>query len=1005
MSTKKIIGKTNQLADKLPDEKVTHSQVDTKKASDNKKPFHQFFSLQLFVIFLAFSVVVLTSLWLLSQQFKFSQALITEQVTPLKGQLLQQTYLINSNNIIDALLHSENINDINVLQKSLALQSKKLSLLASSYKTVYQQWFTVNDNDTKTIITIAKNNPEHELLKSKVLIQLDTLLDAIKIELNKARLSSKQVTLLNKLENQLSNIVTAISSLNLKTSFTVMDSLSKQVNTLFVDDYAKQLATKQSTNQNMADIVRDLIRFEDLILKQGLLVKWQTKLGLIANFQTNLISQQQALQKTLLALVENNLHHDKDSARDVALNDAVFNVASLQDIANIVPRRILVIYALILYFTLILLLWVRIRLKAANKTNINLIGRAIQTRKRSILTEGSNALIEDEKSKFYSAESAALIRKIEADNRGDYNKINYLELSDKHKATKEKLVKANEKIEELTEELNQFELDVSAMSERALLLEHQRCSELQKTVINQLVLMSCTVNASPFSHQNKNNTPENNNFFKAYLQGIQLEKQLSQARYHLYLQSEKAILTLSDVNIAAEIQAVLLNTYATMQEAGNQITLEIDEKIQVGVNVDVELFSEIFRTFIDLLLMEQSNKQVSIALKLVDKNNGQQKVVFIGEVKSNDKSIKLPKSLAGFNTETESLSELASYFSTLLDYQYGEDIDAKLTAKAYQCCFKVPLAVINDQPEESYPKLSLPFKLPELEQECSALKSKYLAMPIAVLLAVKRPEKHYHLQQILQSLGLQTKFVTNEFMLQAQWISGQFSVLITDLNCQTFTPFIIDEQQKPDDISKLVKGVFTLVDSTGKNQEVSKQNESKDPLYSHWFTGQINSGGNTDKLIAAMLPWINKQGDSSEQSRQISEKIIDEKKGVFMDDAQIDSVNQTSSFDFNRYLKHQGSTELAIFMLDEYITENKDLTGQLQQAFANNDTQQTDTTIQSLVDNSRILAAGHLLSLCEHLQALLAKQGLNNTDNEQINLLTKIDKAVEVISQDADSIV
>jgi hypothetical protein len=52
----------------------------------------------------------------IAQQSRSSKALITEHLVPLQTQFLQQSYLIHTNKLIDKILHSGNVQELNTFQ-------------------------------------------------------------------------------------------------------------------------------------------------------------------------------------------------------------------------------------------------------------------------------------------------------------------------------------------------------------------------------------------------------------------------------------------------------------------------------------------------------------------------------------------------------------------------------------------------------------------------------------------------------------------------------------------------------------------------------------------------------------------------------------------------------------------------------------------------------------------------------------------------------------------------
>lgn len=951
----------------------------TLKAGGKAKHFHQFFTAYLIVVFLVVVVGLSSILFLLAQQYKHSQTLITEQLVSLQTQYLQQTYLINADKLIDSILKNIDSNELLTLQQALSLQSRKLSLLKSEYKNSYQQWFSSNNLAMNLLTRIASSHTNNELVKSKSLIQLDTLLDAINIQLNNQQTDSKQAVLLSKVENQLTNIVAKLKRLDLNTTFRTFDQLSKQMDEMFVTDYAKQLANQQYESQGMADIVRDFIRFEDLILKDDLLAKWQDNLHLIEDYQQQLLAQQLQWQKIMDKLLGSQ--QEVDSV--LAISDyAGINKEAV--LFNLLPKWVVTAFAVVLISIVGLLLLIRRKIKVASQFSVNSITRFIENEASLLTTEEKDSFSQQRNHALYSAEVEQLMKRIQRINYNNHNEAEYLALTDKNQMLEDKVTK----------------FDASAKSTSQLLVEQQRCKALHLTAIKQLVLLGASAVTTTIGASNKTDAGvAENHLNNAHHQGLDLVRKLRQASYYRYLQSSDALLTLSDVNLVALIQAVVLNSRNELILCNNKLSVSIDKKILSEVNLDVELFCEMFNVFIRLLFSQQKSRQLALKLNLVDKNNGQQKICFTGQVQGKEQIVQLPQALHDFSDDSTEQSELGDYFHTLLKNQHGYDVSAKLTEQAYHFSFTLPLAVANNQQEHHYPMLTLPGYLTDIENACVKLAAKYLVMPVEVLLAVKIPEKYQHLQQLLQAMGLQITFVSCELILQQQWKNGRFAVLITEIDCLPFTEFMIDKDEKFSCGDTLTRGVFSLDNLNNVT--------TKSECYSHWVQGELNAKSTVSELVTAMKPWIKEQSCGSltpeEQVTQVTSSndhidVVAENELVFA------SSNQAHSFNFERYLKHQGSAELAIFMLEEYTTENTVLVEELSQAFTVNDVKKADAVIKVLLINSRILAADHLLQLCQHWQTLLTTQGLDKSEKVQVTLLSKTKQAVDEISQHAVTI-
>ena len=953
------------------------------------KPLHQYFSGYLLAIFLIVVAVLSSALWFSSQQAKLAQALISEQLLPLQKQLIQQSYLSKANKTIDEILQNVNTDDVIALQQELALQSKNLSLLKSQHKNTYQQWFTQNNAATSLITRIESNQLRNIQLKDKSLIQLDTLLDALAIQLENQEIDSNKVQLLTELHGKLTKIVTMLTPLSLQTSLGEFEQLRQQIDEASIADYAKQLASQLHESQSMTDIVRDLIRFEDLTLTAGLLSKWQGNLRLMADYQQERVSQQQQLRSILAGLLEypNSTIHPYVAADKEAI--------TIQQLP--IWQRLIFVTSLVSIFVLLWL--VRVRIKLASQYSVNCLSRALDGESSQSTIKDKGIFMKFDQHSLHTEESEQLIKKIVKTNASNYSEKDYLALSDKNQQLAGLIVNHNAVQENLKLELERIKLNASKKYQAQLLLEQQRGKALYLSAIKQLVQLGRSAITSSTIHETELNA-EGNYLYHAHLEGRYLVLKLRQASCYRYLQSHDAVLTLSDVNLVGQIQAVLFNLDAQLCRGKNKLRLNIDKKILAEVNLDAELFAEMFAAFIQLLLSKQINRQLELNLRLVDKNNGQQKICFTGLVKGGDKIAQLPQVLQRFVDEEAEKSEFSEYFNTLLRYQHGDNVSADLAEQGYQFSFTLPLAITKMTEQKSYPVLSLPGYAADIEKSCLTLAAKYFAMPIEVLLAVQEPIKYQRLQQLLQGMGLQTTLVNSELILQKNWKTGRFAVLLTDIDCLAFSTFLVDEDDNTSVKSALKRGVFSLASS------VDLSNKPED--YTHWLVGELNANSSVDELIIAMQPWLKEQVSSeccSNKTIQLMpEKALTENGGQY-DSSVTAAMTDTPSFNFEQYLQHQGSAELALYMIEEYTTENIELVEQLSQAFSINDANNADSAIKALQVNGKILAANNLLHLCQHWQKLLNNQNLDNSEQIQIILLSKTKQAVQAISQYADAIV
>jgi hypothetical protein len=108
-----------------------------------------------------------------------------------------------------------------------------------------------------------------------------------------------------------------------------------------------------------------------------------------------------------------------------------------------------------------------------------------------------------------------------------------------------------------------------------------------------------------------------------------------------------------------------------------------------------------------------------------------------------------------------------------------------------------------------------------------------------------------------------------------------------------------------------------------------------------------------------------------------------------------------SIFNLDGYISNQGSAEIAFFMLDQYIEENKLFVKALNNAFEDNDIVKIKDNIDSLTRNAMILAATNLLQLCKQWQ--LNEASIHSLEKKlsQKQLLSLITQSVSHLEKTA----
>ena len=102
--------------------------------------------------------------------------------------------------------------------------------------------------------------------------------------------------------------------------------------------------------------------------------------------------------------------------------------------------------------------------------------------------------------------------------------------------------------------------------------------------------------------------------------------------------------------------------------------------------------------------------------------------------------------------------------------------------------------------------------------------------------------------------------------------------------------------------------------------------------------------------------------------------------------------NKEAAFDFSQYLHHQGSVELALFMMDDYAQDNHQQLDVLIDAIKTKDFDKAKEAIIDRQLNAKVLAASELEQLCVRWSKLLNGNEIPNSVKE-VNLLLKETRA------------
>ncbi len=268
----------------------------------------------------------------------------------------------------------------------------------------------------------------------------------------------------------------------------------------------------------------------------------------------------------------------------------------------------------------------------------------------------------------------------------------------------------------------------------------------------------------------------------------------------------------------------------------------------------------------------------------------------------------------------------------------------------------------------------------------------YLNSSLQLLLAVRSPQRYQSLQRLLQWLGLQVQFVSNEAGQAKHWQTGRYCLLITEftetvwlnMTVQPLTPI----------------GVFSLSDVITPAKSTGSE---KSDYFAAWHHGQLTSTSSLTELEKTLSLWLkktannnktvtsfNKQPDENIAQKLLVDSASDEDELVINEVAAClaADANSEATFNFSRYLQHQGSVELALFMLDDYSQDSHQQLTCLASAIKDKNLDKAVAAVKNLQLNGKILAADNLQQLCAQWLELLSKDKAL-TKLKQVNALLK----------------
>lgn len=267
---------------------------------------------------------------------------------------------------------------------------------------------------------------------------------------------------------------------------------------------------------------------------------------------------------------------------------------------------------------------------------------------------------------------------------------------------------------------------------------------------------------------------------------------------------------------------------------------------------------------------------------------------------------------------------------------------------------------------------------------------------VEVLVAIKVPQKHRPLLSLLHWMGLQVQVVSQPKLMLKHWQSGRYLLLLTEFEQ---SPYIEIDVGK-----NIQRGIFTF-----NQQGFDKPKDTLEQLFSYWQHSNLPGVVDIDAMVSLFLPWLKikqtlvpesksnkiRADDGRKKAQENEETTINQASAIRIADIDLtpaaNDVGCDGAFDLLAYANNQGSPELAVIMLDEYLAELRQSMQALAKAI---DEQKQEIAIEevgTIIKVSKIMQATELLAKARDVVLLLKAEQFKQAQ-------TKLEEMVELQS-------
>lgn len=679
--------------DSLVEQTESKEVISQPKQLQKLKPFYRLLSFKFIALWLTITLSVGLTYVLFNQKNIHNKSLELTQVVPLTQQLHYIKTLQKADELVSNLLIAGNAENYFELHNELSTISVQSFAAESPNSQLFQQWLKEYKLNEDIVSRLQDSYLRNHQLKQNSIIQLQLMLLSIKpiidtqvisqntrysslqnnqstkkITFNDLDVYAKSIKQLNNLQQiktLLEDMLLSFEQLNINTPIANFERLRSKTEQLFA---LKEQVVSNDTTNNLVKFYQQFTAFEKIVLtEQSALAKWQGYIRLAQNYRSDLIVQQQKIKQLFVTTYEypqtrtKGIVHEMLSQFDLYLSE--------HNIFTILISAIGL--CLFLFF---LLLWrLHRQIKVTTQHSVELIKRTFNNPGEFIAAN--------------CAETSDIMQFVNSTVKPLHDESEYQTLVTLHQSTQQLLTEQIKKAEDLTQLNKKLQRDFKAERQRLIDDELRRYTSIE-AAISQMIQKHQIQQISQAGVVDGLSIPTQLNL---------LHQQLTQFQLALAVKANKSPLILKDINLIAELYAILFNKEQEQKAYNNELFIFCDEQLLNEVKIDFRLFQQLINLFIDIVLTNCTNTQLHLQVQLKIKSAGQQQVNF--SVTINTKSLDILPDLAtqliGAQSCENVASPVISAFLELFTKQHGENIVAQLIDEGYQISFEIPLAITS----------------------------------------------------------------------------------------------------------------------------------------------------------------------------------------------------------------------------------------------------------------------------------------------------------------------